>query len=62
MNKIVVHEWDYTCGDGCCYAQGVNVTVNETEIRLHEFDTDAMKRVLDALGVEYELEYINDSY
>jgi hypothetical protein len=27
--KITIKDWDHTCGDGCCYTWGVDVTLED---------------------------------
>jgi hypothetical protein len=35
--NIKIDDWDYTCGDGCCYEQGSTVYLNGEEL----IDVDA---------------------
>jgi hypothetical protein len=30
--KITLEEWDYTCGDGCCYSYGTRIYLNGKEL------------------------------
>ena len=30
--KITLEEWDYTCGDGCCYSYGTKIYLNGKEL------------------------------
>ena len=30
--NINLQEWDYTCGDGCCYMYGTKIYVNGQEL------------------------------
>lgn len=65
---IKLEEWDYTCGDGCCYDYGVLLKLNgeildhpENEDFSREYlggDTQlALHAVLKKLGYEVEFEY-----
>ena len=56
--QIVLNDWDYTCGDGCCYNYGVEIIVDG---ELLEEDgsnpNQLLEAVLNKLG--YEVELIN---
>jgi hypothetical protein len=30
--KITLEDWDYTCGDGCCYSYGTKLYLNDKEL------------------------------
>ena len=30
--KITFKEWDYTCGDGCCYNYGTKLYIDDEEL------------------------------
>lgn len=67
MEKVRIKSkyWDHTCGDGCCYTWGVDLTVNEEEITIH-FAQDASDVLSTAamiykhLGYEVETYYDDD--
>ena len=56
--KIVIDEWNHTCGDGCCYTWGKNINLNGTDLsnQSDELGTQ-IQQVLEHLG--YEVEIIN---
>lgn len=48
-NQILIEtqEWDYECGDGCCYDYGTNLYINNYHITdRFDWDTDILKEVL----------------
>ena len=54
--EIVLNEWDYTCGDGCCYDWGVDVIVNGEEMEHKNEDTETiLRQVLEHLGYEVDI-------
>jgi hypothetical protein len=55
--KITLQPWHYTCEDGCCDEYGTALYVDGKEITRH-FDADEsdIKTLLDAIGVNYEIE------
>lgn len=56
-HKVVYEDWDCTCSDGCCYDFGTTLTVNGHEInRRTSTDKDELRMILDALGLEYDIE------
>ncbi|WP_440110162.1 hypothetical protein [Paenibacillus sp. QZ-Y1] len=61
MNKIVVREYYYSCSDGCCSEYGTELFVNEKLVgTFTDVDEDVVRNLLEALNVEFELEYIYD--
>lgn len=56
--EIKLKDWDYTCGDGCCYLWGTTVTVNGEEL-FSDASTpySALVTVLEHLGYEVEIEH-----
>jgi hypothetical protein len=60
--KITFKEYDYHCGDGCCYNYGTITTVNGIELPTHNQDTETIVRqILEHLGYKVEVEYLDDS-
>ena len=61
INKIIIREWSHTCGDRCCYNYGTDVIVNDKDLgTFNSVEQDVLEQVLSALGVEYEIENIDD--
>jgi hypothetical protein len=61
--KIETKEWDYTCGDGCCYNWGVSLFIDGKQIEDREFSdvASAYEYVLvEILG--NEVDYIEKEY
>jgi hypothetical protein len=65
--KITLEEWDYTCGDGCCYSYGTRLYLNGKELEhpnpeVHDNGyvgmdvTTALQSVLKELGYEVEID------
>ena len=60
--KITVSDWDYTCGDGCCYEWGTDIKVNGEKIEggLFASSNDIMNgiaAILDHLKIEYTIDH-----
>lgn len=61
MNKILIKEYHHSCSDGCCDEWGTELIVNEKLVGTYaDVDKDVVKNLLEALDVEFELEYIYD--
>lgn len=77
MSKITIElkEWDYTCGDGCCYEYGRKVLLNGEELE-HPDSTeenwipnsnvgdsvgDSLRAVLKKLGYSVEIYYTQEN-
>lgn len=72
--KITLKEWDYTCGDGCCYEYGTQILIDGKEVEYYDeeqvvniyvgCDVEvALRSVLKHLGfknVEIDREYEAD--
>ncbi len=55
--KIELHEYSYTCGDGCCYNYGTITTINGEELSCHNTDTATiLKQILEHLGYKVEID------
>jgi len=56
--KIELRDWDYTCGDGCCYMYGKEVYLNGERLpeQYAEDSANALKEVLTKLGYNVEIE------
>jgi len=59
---IELEDWDYRCGDGCCYEWGVDCTINGEKIvggdysNLGEIE-QGIKIILEYLGINHEIKY-----
>jgi hypothetical protein len=59
--NINLHEFGYSCGDGCCYNYGTVVTVNNIELDSNDQEAGTMlKNVLDHLGYNVNITYSED--
>jgi hypothetical protein len=65
--KITLEEWDYTCGDGCCYSYGTKVYLDGKELEHPNPEVDdnsyvgdnvstALLAVLKELGYQVEID------
>ena len=55
--KIILNEYSYTCGDGCCSNYGTIVYVNGVEMPYHNVDTHTIvTQILEHLGYDVEIE------
>jgi hypothetical protein len=60
--KIVLSDWDYTCGDGCCHEWGVSCKINGESIDSIYFASsndvaNGLEVVLKHLGYEVEIDF-----
>jgi len=55
---IKLKDWDYTCGDGCCYEYGIEIEM-DGELCDNEYSGDSvtgsLEFVLTKLGIEFEI-------
>ena len=72
--KITLKEWDYTCGDGCCYKYGTQILIDGKEVEHYDEEQGvniyvgcdvevALRSVLKHLGfenIEIDREYETD--
>ncbi|MDD2305399.1 MAG: hypothetical protein PHP53_11930 [Prolixibacteraceae bacterium] len=59
--KIILHEYAYHCGDGCCFNYGTITTVNDTQLDYHNQDAETIVRqILEHLGYSVEIETTYD--
>lgn len=59
--KVKLHEYGYSCSDGCCYNYGTITTVNDIELPCHNQDTETiLRQVLEHLGYKVEIDYTGD--
>lgn len=59
--KITFHDYEYTCGDGCCLNYGTITTVNGEELDFHNQDKETIIRgILEKLGYNVEIENTED--
>lgn len=59
---IKLKDWDYTCGDGCCYEWGTDIKVNGEKIEGGRFaDSNdvitGISAILDHLKIEYTIDF-----
>jgi hypothetical protein len=65
--KITLEEWNYTCGDGCCYSYGTKMYLNGKELEHPNPEVDdnsyvgddvttALLAVLKELGYQVEID------
>jgi len=59
---IELEDWDYRCGDGCCYEWGVGISINGEDLDSIGFvgsnDVEVgIVRILEYLGINYEIKY-----
>jgi len=55
IKKIVAQEYEYQCGDGCCYDAGYHVYIsNEEGVWVYENVWSVEEAILEHLGVEIE--------
>lgn len=58
---ITFHEWDYTCGDGCCYDYGTDIIINGVQIDTsHDDPEHVIVTVLEHLGYDLRITRTND--
>jgi len=57
--KIELKSWEHTCGDGCCYSDGMDIFLNGEELgEQHAEDSkNALTAVLTKLGYDFEITY-----
>ena len=58
MITIKLKEWDYECGDGCCYEYGTSIEVNGEQCDNEHAGGEvvsALEFVLTKLGIEHEI-------
>jgi len=59
--KLTFKDWDYTCGDGCCYEADTELLVNGDSITQYASGTEyLLTSVLEYLGYEVEISYEDD--
>lgn len=58
--KITLKDWEYTCGDGCCYDYGQDIYLNGEQLyeQYAEDSENALRAVLEKLGYKIEIENI----
>lgn len=54
--EIVLDEYSYECGDGCCHEWGMKVSVNGVAMPYKNTDTETiLKQILEHLGYQVEI-------
>lgn len=54
---LQIEEWDYNCGDGCCYEYGETLSIDDEEVyksHMEFIDRDLVKTILKHLGYSVE--------
>lgn len=55
-HKIVLDDFHYQCGDGCCDVFGTSVTIDGVKLYCYNMDVDTILfNVLHHLGIEAEI-------
>ena len=57
--EIDLIDWDHTCGDGCCYTYGQDITLNGEKLdeQNAEDSKNALTAILTKLGYNVEINY-----
>mgnify|MGYP000098852330 CR=1 FL=1 len=57
---ISFEEWDYTCGDGCCYDYGITLKVGDVEITDYADMNieDTITKLLEHLGYKVNVNHV----
>ncbi len=56
--KLTFEDWDYTCGDGCCYESGTKLKIDDVHVSDNvDCSQNHIIDVLQHLGYELEIEY-----
>ncbi len=57
--EIDLIDWNHTCGDGCCYTYGQDITLNSEKLdeQNAEDSKNALTAVLTKLGYNVEINY-----
>lgn len=56
--KLTFEDWDYTCGDGCCYESGTTLKIDDVHVSDNvDCSQNAIIEVLQHLGYELEIDY-----
>ena len=56
---IELKRWEDTCGDGCCYTEGMDVFLNgeQLDVQNAEDSVNALTAILNKLGYKFEINY-----
>ena len=58
IKSISVKNWDYTCGDGCCYDWGVYVTITTQNGVQYKYETPDLETAIEQhFGLEIDYIY-----
>jgi hypothetical protein len=58
---IVLDEYDYKCGDGCCDHYGTTTTVNGILLDSHNQDVETiLRQVIEHLGYDVDIKTLNN--
>lgn len=64
-HQIILRDWDFTCGDGCCYDYGTELIVNG-EVLTKYFDSnngdyiEQLQAIFDKIGANVEINKEHD--
>lgn len=58
---IEIEDWEYECGDGCCYDWGTILRVNGSQL-IDRFDGNVyvIEGILQMLDIDYEINYVSE--
>ena len=60
QHTIELKDWDWECGDGCCYDYGTELIIDGVSLSKH-FDTcngafpEILKKLFDEVGVDVKI-------
>ena len=55
---LTLEDWEYTCGDGCCYEYGTDVMINGEKVSTYQISLEqTLREVLEHLGHKVEIIY-----
>ncbi len=55
---LTLKDWEYTCGDGCCYEWGTDVMINGERVSTYQSNLEqTLREVLEHLGHKVEIIY-----
>ena len=61
--NITFNHWEYTCGDGCCYEDGIAMSINGEEVchNVSYNEQEVARSILKYLGIDnYSIDEIYD--
>jgi hypothetical protein len=62
-HEIILSQWDWSCGDGCCDDYGTELFVNGNSVtRYFNGSVDSLQLIFDALGIDVDIKIEQDEY